>query len=75
MEEGQFPNDGGVERVEIEADPRHAQILVAAVNLCGLPLPLVDVELTSLAPLHGDAPGIRGARPARTAVCSKGAGT
>ena len=29
----QFPNDGGVERIEIEADSRHAQILLAAANL------------------------------------------
>ena len=29
----EFPNDGGTERIEIEAGPRHAQILLAAANL------------------------------------------
>ena len=33
MDNKQFPNDGGVERIEIEIDPRHAQILVSTVKL------------------------------------------
>ena len=51
----QFPNDGGVERIEIEADPRHSQIGVdiqpLGRSLLGrlgvrVPLPDVDVEIT-----------------------------
>ena len=33
MDERLFPNDDGAERIEIEVDPRHSQILVSAVNL------------------------------------------
>ena len=56
MHRRQFPDDGGVERIEIEADPRHAQIFGSTVNnlsdqlkLVGtpgvrVPLPDVDVE-------------------------------
>ena len=33
MDPRQFLSDGGVELVEIEADPRHVQILLAAANL------------------------------------------
>ena len=33
LDKWQFPNDDGVERIELEADARHAQILVSTVNL------------------------------------------
>ena len=33
MDARRFPNHGGVEHIEIEAEPRHAQILMAAANL------------------------------------------